>query len=116
MTAECLRINTKRTMIRTSSAAIEHDEWPQRVAIKVIRCVQETLIDLGNEGQLVEVLDGGPRRIAENLSRATAPHQTLDRGKLRSTRLCRKPVPHGVLIFPHGDRLQRDRHRKRFSG
>ena len=55
MSAERLWINTKRAMVRTSTARIKDHQRPQRVTIKVVWRVQKTLVDLRNERQLVEI-------------------------------------------------------------
>src|SRR5579862_1735868 len=101
-------------MIRAPAAGIEDHKRPQGVTVKVVRRMQKTPVNLGNERQLVEILDRLTGRVADNLAVCAAPYETLDRGQIGSTGLRCQPVSNSVFVLADRNGFNGGRHRQRF--
>jgi len=68
--------------------------------------VQKPLVDLGDERQLIKILNRLTLLVANDLARrCPAPYQALDRGEIGATGFRLQPVAHRILVLAHRDRL-----------
>src|SRR5258706_2142621 len=81
-------------VIRAAAAGVKNHQRPQRVTVEIVWRVEEALVHLRDEGQLIEVLDGFALLVADDLSRSTAPDQTVHGGEIRPARLRGQPIAH----------------------